>query len=523
MFLSLLAALIGCQKPSGVERILDGSIPVDDAERQALSRLVAALPEKERELELREGGLGIGSRGITLADGHVVELGVIGLPDPALVAPFGRLQNLRLWRGGFADLSGLGEHPELKALFLAEMEPELAGLSNHPGLESLELLWCPIESLEPLPPIPALRSLRVSHAKLTGLEGISKNPQLESLDLEGNEITDLGGLTALSQLTRLRLDRNPLTSLASLPTLPQLQTLSLGRTGLDSLESLTPQPELVELNCFEGDLTRIGRLEGVPKLTRLGLMKNEISDLSGVEALPALTRLDLSWNSVSDLEPLTGCPKLEWVDIKETEVTFLPEGLEKNEVQVAMDPRVETDILQETFKRRIEAQGNFVEKLPTTRGSARNVGGSIKFSAGTFRSPKVEGVKRIGELSGAIHLELVGDRNPLSPASGGPNNLNVSVEMSVEEGTARVYFRSDIDYRAMARLFTGHQERSDKLITFGDQRPEGSYRKGFAWAEATPGSPVKTGGEAMLMVDSYLVVVEAIDGPARGITLKFTP
>lgn len=320
-----------------------------------------------------------------------------------------------------------------------------------------------LESLEGLGPWPKLEELRLDFTPLGTLDGVASCcPGLTALSVSHGPIRDLGPLGGLTKLERLRLEHSGLVRLDSAPHLPSLRELSLTSGPLESLSGLERFPRLERLLLFgfKGlrDLSDLPALEG---LRELELYQNGLTALSGLPALPSLERIETSDNEIMSAR-LGGLPKLRELEMHEKDLLS---------VELAELPGLET----------VDLRGE----------------GSIQ------------------RLSGLVHLPLA-EIDPVSPAAGGPNHFPVRATIRTRRGVARIYLKYEIDLRGRAEALAGYTDPERPWIEFGDTRSEEDVVEGYTFAEARPGKPDSTSGEAHPLVDRLLVWVEGLEG-AEGI------
>ncbi len=584
LLVTLLAAF-GCSREPSFRDVQKGEIELDASEQVAIERLLDESDLKASELRLAVPDA-VGSTpadssatqppapSVTIDAGHVVRLSIDReVREPALLAPFARLRELRLGRPEFADLQRFGSHPELVTMRLGGWFGSVASLAGLEGCDSLEVLQVrgPLADLSPLGKCSNLRELHLERGALTSLETLPRSDALRSITLASGELESLAGLEAATALETLTLaDLDLLTTLATLPSLEALRELTVHRGGLTTLAGLPPLPSLETLTVADapladpgdfgrrgaawprlrtleltdGELTGAVQLDSFdaleqldlsgnavtaltlapqPQLTSLSLANTRSSDLSGLGRQPRLETVDLNATPVRDLTPLLELPALRYLDILDSEVGEVPRGLLERAVAIRRDEaQVEANQWEQTLREAWEEEG-FLEHLPSGGGgSVRRHRSRCRWIAGTFRDPRLSCDNSAESLAGFVWVPLV-RVDPLRPASGGPNQVRVRVTLEVEEGTARVYVRDRIDFRGLAEALAGYHDSSGPMISFGDQRDPEDYRDGYRFAEARPGEPGIVSGEAALLVDQWVIWLESVDGPARGVSYKVEP
>ncbi len=569
LLLTLLAAL-GCTREPSFRDVQRGEVKLESSERTAVEEILKDGDLPARRLSLTAGD----SPYLLVENGHVVEIAFDReLTRPAPFARLPRLRKLRLERASFANLDGFGPHPELESLSLAGWFSHVASLEGLEGCGALLELTVrgPLSSLAPLAGCGLIERLHVDGAALGSLESLPPLGRLRELALSSEPLTSLEGLEAQSAIERLTIsDAASLKTLTTLAPLAQLRELSLYRAGLRSLDGTPALPQLDSLTIEDSRLSTLGdfasggssswprlrslhlegnqleatfelarfaaleelriagnaitdlRLSSQPRLTEIDLRKNLLDNLQGLASQPNLEQLTLSENPLSDLTPLVEHPSLRYLDIRDTQVAGVPPELYERSVSVSMDEsQVEANRWEEALREAWHEEG-FVERLPGGHGALERLRGECSWSAGTFREAKLACRRSADSLTGFLWMGLIGV-DPLHPTAGGPNRVRIRVELSVQEGTARVYVRDRIDFKQLAGALAGRTDRDEPWISFGDRRDPDDYRDGYRFAEAQPGRPATVSGEAGLLVDQWVVWLESVHGPARGITLIVDP
>jgi len=248
--------------------------------------------------------------GVTVADGHVVEL---NLADNSL---FGSLPE------------EIGDLPELRLL----------DLHGSVVLYPMPPIGMPIttNSLEgPLPPaIGKLKRLRTLNLRLSRMGGpipseIGLLSNLIELDITGNAFSSLPlELENLTSLGKLRLSGNPITSLAPLQGLTELEELEISSLRLaalpDWIGSLT---KLQSLNVSYNWISQLPPgLAGLTNLRILDLSHNALQTLPvWIGNLAALEDLRLVGTGLTALPDAIGnLVKLQYLDLSNNQLTSLP-------------------------------------------------------------------------------------------------------------------------------------------------------------------------------------------------------
>lgn len=244
-----------------------------------------------------------------------------------------------------------GALPALKVATFEGVEfTSLAQLSGCPALTALALRRCgKLLSLTGVRAFPQLESLDVTFSPVASLEPLRGLARLASLDLSWSRVQDLAVLASLPSLKRVTLDYTPITSLEALAELPDLEWVSFNQCpNLETLKglpsSLRHNPLMQSAMVHWSDLSALRSLEysdgmfaraAVMNLTKLcalasleGLIApslerftlslcDALTSLAGVETCASLTSVRVQGcASLRDLSPLARCPSLEVIDVR---------------------------------------------------------------------------------------------------------------------------------------------------------------------------------------------------------------
>ncbi len=573
--LALIALLLpGCSREPTLEQLLDddadpSAARVAAAERDALRGLYAGVAPSEVKLVL--GDEWLTAQGVRVQDGHVVALALVGAFPREHLAALPHLQSLHVARAELDDFRQLGPLPELATLAvdfsrlssldgLAECCPrlreldisqgtvrDLAPLAGLDSLEHLRLAYLDLPDLTSAPPLPSLHRLVITGGPLASLEGLDAFDALHELLLFGcQQLTRLDSLPPLSELRQLELQQTKVAYLGALPELPALERIETSDNALLRLQlpgapgalpalrelelheaelvsvELGPLPSLESVDLRgEGSLFDSGRLRRLviatqPRLTSLDARRNHLQDLAGLAPQPVLAHVRLDHNPLAVLEVFEdGFPALRHVSVRRTRVAELPGALQAAGVVMSHDEaEVEANAWEAVLRQAFEARkGSFVESLPVTAGSAQRLQARCTYAASTFSTPRLNCSGSIEQLSGLVYLELV-SVDPLSPAAGGPNTWPVRASVRTRKGRVRLYVKYEADFRGRAEALAGYRDPEQpwfQLGEAGNAAEEPGSVSGYAFAEATPGQPGSTSGEAHLLVDRLVVWIEGED------------
>lgn len=493
------------------------------------------------------------------------------------LGPWPQLERLSLRRmGKLESLEGIGTCcPSLRELSISNAPvDDLSPLRDLSQLQSLRLEDSDLEDLRSAPSLPALHGLYLTGGPLASLEGLEAFPNLSKLLLFGTKQLTALDLPPHGELKEIELHQTGITALSGLPELPRLQRIQTSDNRILRVQlGLPPQfleeppvlpaespdaaaagdhggeeeglPSLRMLELHEKDLLSVdlGRLPGLqivdlegsgylfkdggklhrlvvasqPALEKLDLRRNLLQDLSGLAPQPALRRIDLDHNPIKDLSPLfEGFPALGFVSVRRTQVGEVPEALQQAGVSLGHDPReMEATywegVLREAFEARRET---FVEELPPLGGSVRGHRARCSLKSATFSVPRLNCTGSIDTVSGLVYLPLV-KVDPLIPAAG-VSSFPVSATIRTRKGRVRIYLKYEHAPRCNAEALAGYRDPEAPIFQWGDGEEEGKVIRGYSFAEATPGQPGSTSGEAHQLVDHLIVWIEGFDG-AEGV------
>jgi hypothetical protein len=157
-----------------------------------------------------------------------------------------------------------------------------------------------------------------------GTLGALQLPHLRWLELIRTRLTSLQGLDRSAQLERLRVSEVSLVTFTGLAALPSLKHLDVSYSSISSLESLPPLAALETLDLSRLKLTSLSALPALPRLKTVLLGGLTAATLEGLERAPALEYVDLQDSRVSDLSVLALLPVLKTVDLTRTGLQARP-------------------------------------------------------------------------------------------------------------------------------------------------------------------------------------------------------
>ena len=285
-------------------------------------------------------------------------------------------------------------------------------------------------------------------------------PELRSLEVIRSHLVSLDGLGRSARLETLRVPENVISSLDGLESLPRLRALDVSHNPLASLGGLPALPALEELTATDGSVTRLDDLADRPTLRVLDLARQKLASLQSLPPLPGLKVLVLDGNPLSSIDGAQRAPALESVSLKQTT------GLVWPLPRVPRPPDTAPPALEEPL----------VKDTPVRGGTVTSVS---KRGAGTSWSVSGVGAARVLDSKGsAPHGRL---------------------KVKVEKGKVRASLDS----------------------------PSGEVT-----CDAEPGRPCEVKGVLRasksrkskgVVLPSWEVTLEALDGKATGVKLEFTP
>lgn len=259
----------------------------------------------------------------------------------------------------------------------------------------------------------------------------------------------------------VRLSGVTVLDLTPLHRMPALKVIWLTECTLPNLVGLSGISTLQELSLAKSGLTEIGSLDNLPQLREVNLDDNKLQSLSGLKALPALRKVSARNNQISKSPDLS------------TQVTIALEG-NPLEQPAAAAPAVSGLTLTASAT-------TLVRELPKGGGKATGKGPHFQGGSLTTTTP-FERSGRYDSLTGAYAMLM------LKAESADPT---ADAEVSVEQGRVRVYL-------------------------------EDQSRKGYRYAEATPGQPARFTGRLLYHTGYFGIMLESVDGMAQGIRYRVT-
>jgi len=152
---------------------------------------------------------------------------------------------------------------------------------------------------------------------------------LTDLDLSGiTDLKDISPLSGLANLKTINLGGTAVDDLAPLSGLKKLEKLTLSGTQVSDISPLWNLNSLRELDVSSTPLRSISFSVNLPGLKVLNLRGSKVSDLNELTDMKSLKWLSVSGTPVSDISPVTKLSELEWLDASQTNIKYLPYGVQ---------------------------------------------------------------------------------------------------------------------------------------------------------------------------------------------------
>lgn len=328
--------------------------------------------------------------------------------------------------------------------------------------------------------VPSLLLLGLGLGLGLGLVGCSKPDiaqDLKSLDAaERQALTDLLKSTGvapegLRPIGLLGIDRNPRALAIDHGHVIGIRLSGVTVADLEPARRL-PLQVLWLTGCTVPSLAGLG---GHTTLRDLSLAGSGLTSLAGLTDLPALREINLDDNKLQSLAELKALPALQKVSARNNQLTEAPALGDKMATQLDGNPLNQGAGAAPAAAAAADSPGTAPE-LPKITGKTTGRGPhSVK---GVLRgNPPLEASGVYDSLVGAIYLGMAKSESA---------DPTVDTEITVDTGRVRVY-------------------------------AEPQSRKGFVYAEATPGKPARLNGRMIYGVTSFQLVLESMDGTATGI------
>lgn len=253
--------------------------------------------------------------------------------------------------------------------------------------------------------------------------------------------------------------------------------LRLSGVTVPDLASAKRLPALEVLWLTGCTVPRLDGLRGHGALRDLSLAGSGLTSLAGLADLPRLEELNLDDNKLRSLAELKDLPALKKVSARNNQLTEPPSlgakmaiNLDGNPISKAGEPAPTTS-----------AAAGSVPELPKLKGKTTGRG-PHSVEGGLLGNPPLTATGVYESLTGMKPMGIV----PVDNA-----DSTVDVELSVETGRVRVYL-------------------------------EPQSRKGYLYAEATPGHPARLNGRMIYGISAFEIPIESMDGTATGLRYRVT-
>lgn len=254
--------------------------------------------------------------------------------------------------------------------------------------------------------------------------------------------------------------------------------LRLSGVTVSDLAPARRLPALEALWLTGCTVPRLGGLRGHGALRELSLAGSGLTSLAGLADLPRLEELNLDDNKLRSLAELKDLPALKKVSARNNQLAETPSlgakmaiNIDGNPISKAGEPAPTTSA----------AAAGSVPELPKLKGKTTGRG-PHSVEGGLLGNPPLTATGVYESLTGSKPMGIV----PVDNA-----DSTVDVELSVETGRVRVYL-------------------------------EPQSRKGYLYAEATPGHPARLNGRMISGISAFEIPIESLDGTATGLRYRVT-
>nr|MDO8113882.1 leucine-rich repeat domain-containing protein [Candidatus Sigynarchaeota archaeon] len=237
-------------------------------------------------------------RGNTIVGLGLCNLRLKSIPAPVL--SLDHLQLLDLSNNGIKHVDALGQWHDLKRLdlsrnLLTTFTPEGAS----PALQHLDLHCNTIKNADVTPFAGSLEILDLSRnqiVKIPQVKGMETCTKLETLNMAWNHLDSLQGLPALPTLATFFVNGNGLVKLAIEKDLPRVQRIDLRDNNLGALKGITKFPNVVQIDVSNNYLKNTREIDALSMLKTFLAKNNQLETLGGLQAMASLETLDVRGN-----------------------------------------------------------------------------------------------------------------------------------------------------------------------------------------------------------------------------------
>lgn len=177
-----------------------------------------------------------------------------------------------------------------------------------------------IKNIDDLKWFPNLKTLLIGYNEISDISVVSKLTKLESLQLPFNHIQSIEAIGDLKNLKAVEVMGNQIKDISILKQLPKIETLFLQENQIDDINVLKENTNIKVLYLDGNNLTDISILNKFKNLSNLGLGHNHIRDISALRELINLKQLEIGMNNLTDISPLTNLKNLEELDLSDNKI-----------------------------------------------------------------------------------------------------------------------------------------------------------------------------------------------------------
>lgn len=241
-------------------------------------------------------------------------------------------------------------------------------IRNLEYLESIDLGFNEITSLEPLSVLTRLKSVRARGNQIENIIGIG-SMSIDSLDISHNPLKSLDGIYNIKTLKRLVANLTKLQTLDGIDALSNLEYLDISYSRISSLPK--PLKYMVSLkaidisgNNFDHLPEPLGEMSFLEELS----MKNcEMKNIDGIGEMSSLKRLNVGDNKLPEIPDETGNLKLlENLDASRNELRTLPRSI------VKLKNLTTLDVSENKIERLPRLYGLSIERLDLNSNNIRD-------------------------------------------------------------------------------------------------------------------------------------------------------
>ncbi|MBI5355456.1 MAG: leucine-rich repeat domain-containing protein [Candidatus Aenigmarchaeota archaeon] len=196
-------------------------------------------------------------------------------------------------------------------------------------LESIDISFNEISSIEPLSSLVNLKSINARGNKIENVAGIGST-QLDSLDISMNPIKSFDGVYKAKTLKKLVANLTKPGTLDGIEKLQKLEYLDVGYSGISSLpKSLKDMGSLKTIDISGNNFDHLPEPLGETSfLEELSMRNCGMKNIDGIRGISSLKRLSLCQNKLSEVpEEIGNLRSLENLDVSQNELKTLPRSI----------------------------------------------------------------------------------------------------------------------------------------------------------------------------------------------------